>query len=148
MCLVVGTSPNTGFVREKTLLAADGRVETNRKTLRVDKAGEGVRVYVLGDVSNVAIKPEVHNTLSEVPVLVANMKRDLAGVKDGEDRIFFFFEEDLREFQMVPIGRSKGVGAMKGWWVPSFMVWLIKGRDYWLWTTGAIWSGKAWAKEQ
>ncbi|KAK0644299.1 putative AMID-like mitochondrial oxidoreductase [Cercophora newfieldiana] len=141
----VGTTPNTEFVADKALLAPDGKVETNPKTLRVDKAGEGAKIYALGDASNFAVNPGVHNTLSAVPILAANMKRDLAGMKDGEDRVF---EEDLRETQLVPIGKSKGVGAMKGWWLPSFLVWLIKGRDYWLWTTGDIWSGKAWAKEQ
>ena len=61
-----------------------------------------------------------------------------------EDRLF---REDMRETQMVPIGKSKGVGAAMGYALPSFMIWLIKGRDYWLWTTGRLWSGKQWAKE-
>lgn len=34
-----------------------------------------------------------------------------------------------------------------GYKVPGFLVWLIKGREYWLWTTGNLWSGKQWAKE-
>ena len=37
--------------------------------------------------------------------------------------------------------------AAMGWRIPSFLVWLIKGRDYWLWTTGDLWSGKQCAKE-
>jgi len=86
----------------------------------------------------------VHNTLSAVPILAANMKRDLDGAAEGKDREFV---EDLRETQLVPVGRRWGVGAMKGWRLPSWAVWLIKGRDYWLWTTGDIWSGKAWAKK-
>ncbi|KAK0616536.1 hypothetical protein B0T14DRAFT_497760 [Immersiella caudata] len=138
----VGTTPNTGFVEDKGLLGEDGRVVTNEGTLRVDKVGGEGRVYAIGDASNFA-KPGVHNTLSAVPVLGTNMKKDLAGGQ-GEDKIFV---EDTRETQLVPIGRSKGVGAMKGWWLPSCAVWLIKGRDYWLWTTGDVWSGKAWAKE-
>jgi hypothetical protein len=50
--------------------------------------------------------------------------------------------EDKGETQLVPIGRSKGVGALMGWEVPSWVVWAIKGRDYWLWTTGKLWSGR------
>ena len=141
-----GTRPNTGFIRE-TLLTADGRVDTNASTLRVDKAGP--RVYAVGDVASYA-RPAIHLILNAIPVLCANIKRDLllASGKEkssvGEDREF---KEDTRETQMVPIGKSKGVGAAMGYKLPSFMVWLIKGRDYWLWTTGGLWSGKQWAKE-
>ena len=141
----VGTIPNTGFL-DKSLLTADGRVDTNASTLRVDKAGP--RIYAIGDVSSCA-RPAVHNVLSAVPVLATNIERDLLHADGnqrstvGEDRKF---EEDKRETQLVPIGRSKGVGAAMGYRLPSFMVWLIKGRDYWLWTTGNLWSGKQWAK--
>ena len=141
-----GTRPNTGFMHE-TLLTADGRVDTNASTLRVDKAGPCV--YAVGDAASYA-RPAIHLILNAIPVLCANIKRDLllASGKEknsvGEDRLF---KEDTRETQMVPIGKSKGVGAAMGYKLPSFMVWLIKGRDYWLWTTGSLWSGKQWAKE-
>ena len=141
-----GTRPNTGFVNE-TLLTPDGRIDTNASTLRVDKAGP--RIYAVGDVASSA-RPAVHLVFNAIPVLGANIKRDLllaSGQEKssvGEDRVF---TEDTRETQMVPIGKSKGVGAAMGYQLPSFMVWLIKGRDYWLWTTGGLWSGKQWAKE-
>ena len=110
----------------------------------------------------------MHGILSAVPVLCANIKADLiafaelaasssaggggsgggdvelvvaAEGRKSKDKIF---KEDMRETQLVPIGRSKGVGAMMGWRVPSFLVWLVKGRDYWLWTTGRLWSGRQW----
>ncbi|KAI8949007.1 FAD/NAD(P)-binding domain-containing protein [Xylaria longipes] len=141
-----GAIPNTKFVSD-ILRCPDGRVNTSASTLRVVGAGE--RVYALGDASSAA-RPAVHNILSAVPVLCANVKRDLllaAGESAqvaGEDREF---KEDTRETQLVPIGKSKGVGAAMGMKIPSFLVWLIKGRDYWLWTTGNLWSGKQWAKE-
>jgi NADH dehydrogenase FAD-containing subunit len=141
-----GTKPNTRFIDE-TLLTADGSVDTNGSTLRVDKAGPCV--YAVGDVASYA-RPAVHLILSAIPVLCANIKRDLllACGKEkssvGEDRAF---KEDTRETQLVPIGRMKGVGAAMGYQLPSLIVWLIKGRDYWLWTTGDIWSGKQWDKE-
>lgn len=141
-----GTRPNTGFVHDE-LLTTDGRVDTNASTLRVDKAGP--RVYAVGDAASYA-RPAIHIILEAIPVLCANIKRDLllASGKDdssvGEDRTF---KVDTRETQLVPIGKSKGVGAAMGYKLPSFMVWLIKGRDYWLWTTGGLWSGKQWAKE-
>lgn len=141
----VGTTPNTSFA-DRELLQDDGRIRTT-PALRVDEAGP--RVYAIGDVASSG-RPAVHNVLNAVPVLGANMKRDLmmdAGVDETEAGTERVFEEDKRETQLVPIGRSKGVGAAFGYQVPSFMVWLIKGRDYWLGTTGALWSGKHWAKE-
>jgi apoptosis-inducing factor 2 len=142
----IGTILNTGFIH-KALLTAGGCVDTNASTLRIDKAGP--RVYAVGDAASYA-RPAIYLLFNAVPVLRANIKRDLllaSGKKEssvGEDREF---KEDTRETQMVPIGKSKGVGAAMGYQLPSFMVWLIKGRDYWLWTTGGLWSGKQWAKE-
>ncbi|KAF2107282.1 hypothetical protein BDV96DRAFT_589458 [Lophiotrema nucula] len=141
-----GFRPNTSFV-DASLLTSNGRVDVNVTSLRAEKAGP--RVYAVGDCSSYA-RPAVHNILAAIPVLCANIKRDLllAAGKDetavGADREF---KEDTRETQMVPIGKSKGVGAAMGYKLPSFLVWLIKGRDYWLWTTGGLWSGKQWAKE-
>ncbi|KAI9711647.1 MAG: hypothetical protein M1812_007080 [Candelaria pacifica] len=142
-----GTHPNTSFIA-KELLTSDNRVNTNTSTLRVDTAGP--RIYAIGDVSSAA-RPAVHLILEAIPVLCANMKRDLFQTSDnskdsfGEDRVY---KEDMRETQMVPIGKNKGVGAAMGYALPSWLVWLIKGRDYWLWTTGPLWSGKQWAKEK
>ncbi|KAK1623844.1 hypothetical protein BDP81DRAFT_438910 [Colletotrichum phormii] len=141
-----GTRPNTSFISD-TLLLPDGRVNTNPLTLRVDTAGP--RVYAVGDASSFA-RPAIHNILSAVLVMCANIKRDLLLASEkpesatDKDRLF---EEDVRETQLVTVGKSKGVGAAMGYQLPSFMVWMIKGRDYWLWTTGNLWSGKQWAKE-
>ncbi|KAJ5367894.1 uncharacterized protein N7496_007654 [Penicillium cataractarum] len=136
-----GTMPNTGFI-PKDLLTADGRVKCSRG-FRVDEAGS--RVYAVGDVASSIKQPAVHVILKAIPILCANMKRDLltdAGVSAAEDQLFV---EDSHANQMVPIGRSKGVGTAMGYSLPSFLVWLVKGRDYWMWTTGSIWSGKHWS---
>ena len=156
-----GTIPNTDFV-SSSLLTANKRITTNPSTLRVDAAGP--RIYAIGDVASLA-RPAIHLILDAVPILCANIKRDLSlfasasasvsdnsrdvshhdGVGNKEDRIF---KEDKRETQLVPIGRRGGVGAVMGWRVPSFLVWAIKGRDYWLWTTGGLWSWRQWSKEK
>lgn len=139
-----GTKPITGFL-DPSLLASDGRVETS-STLRVEDAGE--RVYAIGDAASYAARPSVHGILQAVPVLCANIKRDLllgeiggaGGGGDGDS----VFKEDTRETQIVPIGTAGGVGAMMGYKLPGFLVWLFKGRDYFLWTTKKIWSGEQW----
>jgi apoptosis-inducing factor 2 len=145
-----GTTPNTSFIPDKSLLVADGRVNTNASTLRVDCAGPDCKIYAIGDASSYA-RPAVHNILSAVPILCASMKHDLLlegnhhkDISAGGGRLF---EEDTRETQLVPIGTAKGVGAAMGMQLPSFLVWLLKGRDYWLWTTGSLWNGKKWNKE-
>lgn len=147
-----GTTPNTGFISDRSLLVADGRVETNPSTLRVDCAGPNARIYAIGDASSYA-RPAIHNILSAAPVLCTSMKYDLllqgGGPKDLStvERDGRLFTEDMRETQLVPIGKGKGVGAAMGFQLPSFLVWLLKGRDYWLWTTENLWNGKKWNKE-
>ncbi|KAK1984223.1 hypothetical protein LZ30DRAFT_586736 [Colletotrichum cereale] len=142
-----GTRPNTGFVDASLLLLPGGRVNTNPSTLRVDAAGP--RAYAIGDASSFAA-PAVHNILAGIPILCANIKRDLLLASENPERAEDQdrqFAEDPRENHLVPVGRSRGVGAAMGHQLPSFMVWMIKGRDYWLWTTGNLWSGEQWAKE-
>ncbi|KAI3395141.1 hypothetical protein diail_1756 [Diaporthe ilicicola] len=145
-----GTTPNTGFISNKYLLTSDGRVETNPSTLRVDRAGPNARIYAIGDASSYA-RPAVHTILLAVPVLCASMKEDLAleagQLNDLSIGCGRLFTEDKRESQLVPIGKSKGVGVAMGFQVPGFFVWLLKGRDYWLWTTGNLWNGKKWDKQ-
>ena len=143
-----GTKPNTLFLAPE-LLMKDERVHTNPETLRVEKAG--ARVYALGDVSS-AGRPAVHNILEAVPVLCGNLKRDLLlEIREKDATVSVplekVFKADDGETQLVPIGTIGGVGALKGWKIPGFLVWAIKGRDYWLWTTPRLWSGKQWEKE-
>ncbi|KAB5547125.1 FAD/NAD(P)-binding domain-containing protein [Coniochaeta sp. 2T2.1] len=140
-----GLIPNTSFLPAH-LLAPDNRIQTNPRTLRVEAAGP--RVYAVGDAASAA-RPAIHNLLAQIPVLSGNIKRDLlkdAGVEEGKLGKEREFVEDTKETQMVPIGRSKGVGSARGFALPSWAVWVVKGRDYWLWTTGGIWSGRQWEK--
>ncbi|KAF2440647.1 FAD/NAD(P)-binding domain-containing protein [Karstenula rhodostoma CBS 690.94] len=142
-----GFSPNTKFLANDILDSSTNQVDTNPSTLRVEKAGP--RIYAIGDACNYA-RPAVHSIMAAVPVLGANMKRDLlldAGVPESQVPAEKVFKEEKRETQLVPIGKSKGVGAAMGWRLPSWMVWIFKGRDYWLWTVEPVWSGKQWAKE-
>ena len=80
-----------------------------------------------------------------------NLKRDLLAAHldpdakpTGKDRSYV---KNMKETQLVPIGRSKGVGAVFGWWVPSIFVWLIKGRDYMVPKGPERIDGSAWEKE-
>jgi NADH dehydrogenase FAD-containing subunit len=139
-----GVKPNTQFI-PRTLLNGRGYVEMNKSTLRVEGAGE--RVYAIGDCGSYTCGG-VMDIYDAVPVLLTNVKRDLLSPDGkptgGQDRPY---NPNLKETQLVPVGRSKGVGAVFGWKLPSFMVWLIKGRDYFTSMTPQIVDGRKWAKE-
>lgn len=151
----LGVTPNTGFMA-KDLLNEKGYVDTNATTLRVDRAGP--RVYAVGDVGSYT-RGGILDIFDAVPVCMTNMKRDLVhystlgesdavdaekAVPTGMDRPY---KPNLKETQLVPIGRSKGVGAVFGWRLPSFMVWMIKGRDYMLGFAADVYTGSKWKKE-
>ena len=122
----VGTRPNRGSIAE-SLFCSDGRVDNDRSTLRVEKAGPPV--YAIGDAAYYAW-PAAHAIMNAVPVLCTNIKRNLLLAPGQKDTVGVDceFQEDSRETQMVPIGQGKGVGAAMGYQLPSWMVWLIKGQ--------------------
>lgn len=69
--------------------------------------------------------PYISLILEAIPVLCANIKRDLllaSGKEESSVGEYRHFKEDTRETQMVPIGKSKGVGAAMGYRLPSFML--------------------------
>ncbi|KAF2689323.1 FAD/NAD(P)-binding domain-containing protein [Lentithecium fluviatile CBS 122367] len=124
-----GVRPNTSFL-SKEWLDNRNRVSCNAKTLRVETASAGPRVYVLGDVGSYT-RGGVVDQADAIPVVMTNLKTDLvahiSGKAPGPDRTY---TPNLKEQQICPIGTSKGVGAFGGRPVPSLMVWGIKGRDY------------------
>ena len=132
-----GLVPNTDWLPKEYLLA-NGKIASDQYA-RLPAAGP--RVYAIGDVAQYgdAGTGGFMELLWSVPTVVTNIKRDLlhdalededakkTAATKGKDRPF-----DLKpsESMLVPIGKTNGVGALFGWWVPSFFVWLIKGRDY------------------
>ncbi|KAJ8119013.1 hypothetical protein OPT61_g114 [Boeremia exigua] len=151
-----GVQPNSSFLPSH-LLDEKKYLITNDKTLRVDVAGP--RVYSIGDVASFS-RNSVMDILGAFPVLFVNLKRDLlaynAALPDakapGKDREY---AREEREMQVVPIGSGGGVGAVLGWQVPSWFVWLLKGRDFMLGMSGASTANGdqmkkevAWTKEE
>ncbi|KAF2499440.1 FAD/NAD(P)-binding domain-containing protein [Lophium mytilinum] len=132
-----GARPNTGFL-PKTILNEKGYVDSD-KTLRVTAAGE--RVYVLGDCGSYT-RGGIIDMWDALPVVVANLKKDLSGAEVPDKE----YKANLTETQVVPVGKSKGVGAFAGWKLPSMMVVMIKGKDYMANLAPPIVSGKQWDK--
>ena len=105
-----------------------------------------VRIGDIGTYSNDSI-PDI---LDGMPIVQTNLKRDLLAAHqngdakaEGNDRLFV----KGAVTQIVPVGRSKGVGTVFGWRVPSFFVWLIKGRDYMISKAPSKIDGSEWPKE-
>ena len=93
----------------------------------------GPRIYALGDIGT-SSSGGILDIIDALPVMETNLKRDLLAAHSnsearpvGNDRLYV---KNEKETQLVPVGRSKGVGAVFGWRVPSIFVWVIKGRDY------------------
>lgn len=125
----IGITPLTSYIPSH-LLDSRGRVLATESTLRASDAA-GPRVYALGDITSFT-RGGIPEIQLEVPVLASNMQRDIlaahAGVEvQGKDRIYV---PELRELQLVPVGRQGGVGAIWGWRLPSWAVYLIKARDF------------------
>lgn len=125
----IGITPLTSYIPSH-LLDSRGRVLATESTLRAPDAA-GPRVYALGDITSFT-RGGIPEIQLEVPVLASNMQRDILAAHDGlevqgKDRIYV---PELRELQLVPVGRQGGVGAIWGWRVPSWAVWLIKARDF------------------
>jgi apoptosis-inducing factor 2 len=138
-----GVAPNTAFI-DQQLLDGEGYVNTNPSSLHVLHGGP--RVYAIGDVSS--LKPRaIHAIMAKVPVVCSNLLQDLLAAESiSQDKTEYrVYKPETRLTQLVPIG-TKGVGVAFGWNLPSFLVWLIKGRDYWLSMTPPIWNGKHWSK--
>ena len=132
-----GVQPNSTWLPEQ-LLNEKGYLVTNNSTLRVDIAGP--RVYGFGDIASYS-RNNFWDINMALPILATNLKRDLLSFNSllpeekpkGQDRLY---TPDTKESMIVPIGSGGGVGAIMGWKVPSFFVWMLKGRDFMLGMSG------------
>ena len=137
-----GVRPNTEWV-PPSLLNARGYIEANAKTSRVEIAGE--RVYVVGDVAGFA-RGGILDINNSVPIMSAVLKRDLLDAGKNQPALKEI-TMNTGESQFVVIGKSKGVGAFNGMKFPSFIVSLIKGRDYLVGNSYGLLDGSNFKKE-
>lgn len=133
----IGVKPNTEFLA-KELLNDKGYIKSDTH-LRVTGAGE--HVYCVGDCGAYTVGGMM-SMPPGVTVVTASIAKDLEGDKSTRKDQEYTFQ--LGQSQAVPVGRSKGVGAMKGTSLPSIMVWAIKGRGYLLQYMAKNHNGAAW----
>ncbi|KAI9737907.1 MAG: hypothetical protein M1834_009277 [Cirrosporium novae-zelandiae] len=147
----IGAHANSSFL-PPSWINDKGRVEVNPTTLRSTKADWGV--YSIGDVASYAgggvpdvmfaIKPlasSIHSdlyalakpTTSESPKPSKGLLSWLPFMSSpNEEPQQKPYKQMTAAMQIVPIGPKGGVGAVFGYSVPSFMVWMIKSRTFML----------------
>jgi hypothetical protein len=133
-----GERPNTDFLSEE-VLDREAYVVADLRSLRVNGAGE--RVYAIGSCCGPQQKALI-DIYRSVPVLVHNLRRDLWELEISLQNPSQIQEERLAALQdaywngparmtlICPITRYGGVGLWNGHRMPSWLVWLWKGRDY------------------
>ncbi|KAF2702836.1 FAD/NAD(P)-binding domain-containing protein [Pleomassaria siparia CBS 279.74] len=145
-----GVTPNTTFL-PKAFLNEDGYITADRETLRVYGQGIGDRVYAIGDCASYSRK-YLADVYEAVPILMKNLHNDLLSheyrlqtttatpnmniktlAKSASEPLLGMREggrwED-KETVLMPITRFGGTGVVRGWRVPGWVVYVLKGRDY------------------
>lgn len=133
-----GVYPNTKFL-PPSLLDASAYVNADPLYLRVGDAGD--RVYAIGDCASHS-KNSIQDVYDSIPILLQNLKNDLIAFElkaqhpygGAEPRLEkledWAYIQNPTDSQLMPISRFGGVGILFGMKLPSFIVWVMKGRDY------------------
>ncbi|KAL8937643.1 MAG: hypothetical protein Q9211_003577 [Gyalolechia sp. 1 TL-2023] len=119
-----GIRPNSKFLPRDWLTEKGYVITRDHTSLRGPVDG----VYAIGDVAGYSLGGAL-DVLDAVRPLCSTIFVDLAGPNAGNHKAQAY-KQVVTETQLVPIGPNGGVGAVFGWRIPSFLVWLIKSRDF------------------
>ncbi|KAE9381187.1 FAD/NAD(P)-binding domain-containing protein [Stipitochalara longipes BDJ] len=119
-----GPRPNSTFL-PTSWIDPRGHVIVDPLTLRTKTAG----VYAVGDVANYC-DGGIISTGNGIAPVCTSIGIDIAKAAGKEIPFKQKFYKGMGETQFVPTGPSGGVGQIFGWWIPSWMVWLIKSRTF------------------
>jgi NADH dehydrogenase FAD-containing subunit len=133
-----GQTPNTAFL-PKEILDDNSYVAVDQRFMRVMGAGE--RVYAVGSCCSIE-KNTLRDIFRSIPVLIHNLRNDLQEFEIKIQNTFggrknrskalrdIYFHRSQSVTQLCHITRWGGVGMLYGWSIPSFVVWLLKRREY------------------
>lgn len=138
-----GGRPNSAFV-PSDWLNDKGFVKTDDETTRVQgRSTDGV--YAVGDVASYS-DGSLNGVFRAVPALGSALGTDISR-RMGLNASFPTREYSaMKGTQLVPTGPNGGVGQLFGWRIPSFLVWLIKSRTFFVENAPGIVSGKSFQK--
>ncbi|KAL7660696.1 hypothetical protein ACMYSQ_000145 [Aspergillus niger] len=131
----IGVLPNTSYIPREVLDEKGWvRVDSELKVVGVDG------VYAAGDVTD--CKQKLSFKADEMAgVVVGNLVNDIDSSAGKGGRGWWrgcgggrkTYDEGTEVMMVVPVGSSGGTGQAFGLVLFSFMVWLAKGRDYFIW---------------
>ncbi|KAL8876318.1 MAG: hypothetical protein Q9192_008888, partial [Flavoplaca navasiana] len=117
-----GIQPNTSFLPPSWLTSRNYVITRDTTSLRGPVDG----VYAIGDVAGYSLGGAL-DIMDAVRPLCATILNDLSKGEMGKEGAF---KQTVTETQLVPVGPKGGVGSAFGWRVPSFVVWVVKSRDF------------------
>ncbi|BCR98077.1 NAD(P)/FAD-dependent oxidoreductase [Aspergillus luchuensis] len=134
----IGVLPNSSYIPREVL--------DERGWVRVDselKVSGVEGVYAAGDITTHTQKLSFKAD-EMAGVVVGNLVDDIGNIngvgKGAKGRGWWrcgggrkTYDEGNDVMMVVPVGSSGGTGQAFGWVLVSFMVWLAKGRDYFIW---------------
>ncbi|KAI3573692.1 hypothetical protein IWW34DRAFT_754329 [Fusarium oxysporum f. sp. albedinis] len=146
----IGGAPNTAFL-PASWLNESKHVATDGSTLRATKAP--TCTYSIGDAASYS-KGGIMDAKYPVPALCYSILSDLREATNGKDGGVgakaplkeSTYKQIKTELQFVPIGPKGGVGVAFGYYVPSFFVWLLKSRTFFLEKAPELATGKEFSK--
>ena len=124
LLVATGRRPASSFL-PSTILDDKGRVTVD-PYLRVPSL-KGV--YVCGDMASASGSGSpggIIHIMTAAPTVINNIIAELS----GKGKVKEFKPLTTKEMQIVPVGPEYGVGAAFGWWMPSIMVKMAKGRNF------------------
>jgi len=127
-----GVIPNNSFIPGQ-FLDKDGWVRVD-KEMRVESSEN---IYAAGDITNNSMRLSF-KAAEQAQVAANNLKADILG--KGERKSYDQGESIL---MLVPVGESGGTGQIFGFTPFSFMVKMMKGKDYFISKAAPIVAGKA-----
>lgn len=124
-----GGLPNTSFL-PNSWLDSKRKIVTETTTLRTTVKN----VYAIGDVASFSRGTIMDSTWS-IPALCYSIFEDLSN--GGGGLKVRRYKQITSAICFIPIGAKGGVGAFFGWQLPSFVIWMLKSRDFMIgWAPG------------
>ena len=119
LIIATGRQPASSYL-PSSLLDDQGRVVCDEYT-RVPSL---TNVWVNGDMAQNSPGGLMYVQFA-VPITVGNIVSELG----GKGKVKKYKPLTTKETQFVPVGPSYGVGAAFGWWIPSAVVRMVKGKN-------------------
>lgn len=122
LLVATGRVPASSFL-PASLLNDEGKVIVDE----YQRLPSATSAYAVGDVTTSSANPGgIIHLQTAIPTTAGNIIAELGGKGKGK----VFKPMTTKETQFVPVGPKAGVGAVFGWWAPSFMITMVKSKTF------------------